>query len=204
MLKKNYCAINLPVESRGIYASWDQVKTLVIGQPAQHKGFATHQEAVPDAEQGESLDEIGDENSSANYYAVARGRKIGLYDSWYGDNGAQKQTDGFSGVNFERFKDRDSATRYLCDNGIPRPEIRLFRETLKPQRRKPVKEEIKRLLSSQHLAEPSRREAGIDAIRDLLIQYLLPERISVDQEDQKEGLILTDDQTLVIYQNTCR
>lgn len=47
------------------------------------------------------------------------------------------------------------------------------------------------------------RKAKIDAIRDALIHHFLPCGITVDQEDEEEGIVLTDDQSLKIYQGMC-
>ena len=37
------------------------------------------------------------------YYAVARGRKPGIYDSWYGPGGAEEQVAGFAGALYRGF-----------------------------------------------------------------------------------------------------
>ena len=59
-----------------------------------------HLHSSMDAGWGDTIDDIEDEDGSAKYYAVARGETIGLYDSWYGDNGAQIQTNGFRDAKF--------------------------------------------------------------------------------------------------------
>lgn len=47
------------------------------------------------------------------YYAVAAGRKPGIYNSW---EECENQVDGFSNARFKSFKTIDEAKRYLSDN----------------------------------------------------------------------------------------
>lgn len=47
------------------------------------------------------------------YYAVATGRKPGIYNSW---EECENQVDGFSNARFKSFKTIDEAKRYLSDN----------------------------------------------------------------------------------------
>lgn len=104
---------------------------------------------------------------------------------------AHRSKSCFKGARFRRSEDRDATIQYLYEKDIPQSAIRFFRETLKhrpdfkPQPRKPGREEIGRLISSQQLEGPGRRTAVIDAIRDLLIQYLLPKGISVPRSTRK-------------------
>ena len=50
------------------------------------------------------------------YYAVAVGRKPGIYDTWAE---CQAQTDGFSNAKFKSFKTKDEAQKYLKGNKFP-------------------------------------------------------------------------------------
>jgi ribonuclease HI len=47
------------------------------------------------------------------YYAVARGHKTGIYDQWYGKNGAEAQTNGYSGALFKKFSLKEDAISWL-------------------------------------------------------------------------------------------
>lgn len=47
------------------------------------------------------------------YYAVFKGRKPGIYTSWYGDNGAFSQVNKFPGAVFEGFSTRQAAEDFL-------------------------------------------------------------------------------------------
>ncbi len=48
-------------------------------------------------------------------YAVARGRKTGLFDKWYGSGGAWEQVDGIAGAVFKGFATRNEAEKWLSD-----------------------------------------------------------------------------------------
>ena len=50
------------------------------------------------------------------FYAVARGFKPGIYDSWYGGNGAQVQINGFSDAHFQGFVTRSEAEEWYAEN----------------------------------------------------------------------------------------
>jgi ribonuclease HI len=47
------------------------------------------------------------------YYAVAKGHKPGIYDQWFGENGAKANIDGFSNAVFKKFSTLEDATSYL-------------------------------------------------------------------------------------------
>jgi hypothetical protein len=47
------------------------------------------------------------------YYAVAKGRKPGIYTVW---RDAQKEVNGFSGSRFKGFKVRDDAEEWMAEN----------------------------------------------------------------------------------------
>jgi hypothetical protein len=169
-----------------------------------------HLPEVTDGRPGQTLDDVP-ENRLSKYYAVARGNKIGLFESYYGDNGSQKQTDGVPAAKHQSFNDRDDAIDYLVQNGIPRSKIRLYGSAFKeqpgfkPDYNASFNHELERFTESQKaLPESARRQAGIDAIYNSLIQYLLPEGLSVDQVDEEEGPILNEAQTLKMYQGMCR
>ncbi len=47
------------------------------------------------------------------YYAVAEGHKPGIYDRWYGENGAKINIDGFSNAVFKKFSTLEDAKSWL-------------------------------------------------------------------------------------------
>lgn len=51
-------------------------------------------------------------------YAVAKGRAVGLYESWGGPNGAQEATSGVAGAKFKAFKTVAEASSYLRECGV--------------------------------------------------------------------------------------
>ncbi|KAI0607575.1 Cauli-VI multi-domain protein [Pyrenophora tritici-repentis] len=156
---------------------------------------------------GERLDENQGQKSLANYYAVARGWTIGIYDSWEVLGGAHEQTHKLSGVRHRRFNDREAAIRYMEAQGIRRPNIRIFRaafkqlENFKPNATASFLAELDRYMNSQGLSKENQGKPKVDAIRTSLIQHLLPEGVPVDQEDEEEGIILSDAQTLRLRQD---
>jgi hypothetical protein len=139
-------------------------------------------------------------------YAVVRGIRPGVYDDW---DEAKKQLQGFSGNDYVECPDQASAVRYLRARGIP---IRLFHKTFKlqpnfmPNPTASFKQEFQRFASSQQMTDDVRRKARVDAIRDEIIQYFLPEGVRIsDEQDDDEGYVhLDDDQTLEVFQAMCR
>ncbi len=51
-----------------------------------------------------------------NFYAVARGTKPGIYNSWYGENGAEVQIKGFPNALHKGFKTRTEAEEWYFKN----------------------------------------------------------------------------------------
>ncbi len=49
------------------------------------------------------------------FYAVARGRRPGIYTSWAGPGGALEQIEGYSGALYRGFRTREEAERWLKD-----------------------------------------------------------------------------------------
>lgn len=48
------------------------------------------------------------------FYAVAQGRKTGIFNSW---EKCKESVEGYSGANFKSFPTRKEAEEYLRDNG---------------------------------------------------------------------------------------
>ncbi len=47
------------------------------------------------------------------YYAVARGRKPGIYTAWFGPDGAEVQVRGYAGARFKGFETEDEARQWI-------------------------------------------------------------------------------------------
>ena len=56
------------------------------------------------------------------FYAVAKGRKPGIYTAWFGENGAQVQIDGFPGAVYKGFPTREAAKAFM--DAPPAPKYR--------------------------------------------------------------------------------
>ena len=57
------------------------------------------------------------------YYAVAKGRKPGIYTEWTGQNGAQAQIIRFSGSVYKGFETEGEAKKYMKQQTKGQPEI---------------------------------------------------------------------------------
>ena len=55
------------------------------------------------------------------FYAVARGKKPGIYDSWYGEDGAEVQVKEFPKPNFRGFKTLGEAKEWYAENKNMQP-----------------------------------------------------------------------------------
>ena len=51
--------------------------------------------------------------NKTKFYAVALGIKPGVYDRWYGEEGAEAQVDGFPGARYQGFPTRKAAQAWL-------------------------------------------------------------------------------------------
>ena len=69
------------------------------------------------------------------YYAVAVGRRPGIYTQWFGETGAQVQVHGFAGARFKSFATRDQARRYIAQGGAEKPA---HRNADTPSRQRPA------------------------------------------------------------------
>jgi ribonuclease HI len=49
------------------------------------------------------------------FYAVATGRKPGIYNTWTGNNGAQAQVSGYPGARYKGFPTKEEARQWLDD-----------------------------------------------------------------------------------------
>ena len=55
--------------------------------------------------------------SKKKYYAVCRGRKPGIYTSWFGEDGAWAQVNGFPGAVYRGFAEKNEAEAFLRGKG---------------------------------------------------------------------------------------
>ena len=53
-----------------------------------------------------------------NYYAVAKGRKPGIYNQWFGEGGAEEQVKGFQGAKYKGFFTLEEAQEWLTNNSV--------------------------------------------------------------------------------------
>jgi len=59
-----------------------------------------------------------------NFYAVVRGRQPGIYDRWFGKNGAQEQVQGYTGARYKGFAALSEAINWFTDlSGGQEPQI---------------------------------------------------------------------------------
>lgn len=56
--------------------------------------------------------------NTKKFYAVARGKKPGIYTTWFGPSGAEVQIRGFTGARYKGFSTRDEAELWLRDPAI--------------------------------------------------------------------------------------
>ena len=59
--------------------------------------------------------------SKNNFYAVAAGKKPGIYTAWFGPDGAEIQVRGFDGARFKGFVTLTEAEAWLKNPGVFRP-----------------------------------------------------------------------------------
>ena len=62
---------------------------------------------------GVSANYEDDTLGSKKYYAVRRGRKTGIFDEWFGPDGAQAQVRGFKGAVYKGFATRIEAEQFV-------------------------------------------------------------------------------------------
>jgi ribonuclease HI len=56
-----------------------------------------------------------------NFYAVFKGRRPGIYTSWFGDNGAFSQVNKYPGAIYEGFSTKEEAEKFLSRNQDEKP-----------------------------------------------------------------------------------
>ncbi|KAF2134114.1 hypothetical protein P153DRAFT_363103 [Dothidotthia symphoricarpi CBS 119687] len=164
---------------------------------------------VTDRNGGLKLADFEQALCTPSWYAVARGRRQGLYSDWAGPGGAQEQVDGFKGAVFKKISGRTAAVSYLCSSRVPESQIRLFARSYRAFAGSTLKitfnDEWKLYAATQTTWNPHEsRKEKIDAIYAELIRHYLPGGISENQIDEHGEIVLTDDQTLTIYQGMLR
>lgn len=73
------------------------------------------------------------------FYAVAVGKKTGIYTAWYGPNGAEIQVKGFSEALFQGFATKKEAEDYLKKNAGKIPKKRKQKTEYKTQSKSIIK-----------------------------------------------------------------
>ncbi|MCG6893037.1 MAG: ribonuclease HI [Desulfobacteraceae bacterium] len=68
------------------------------------------------------------------FYAVSRGKRPGVYDSWFGPNGAEVQVRNYPGARYKGFRTREEAEAFVSRPGRP-SESSGKSETQEPARR---------------------------------------------------------------------
>lgn len=127
MAKQAYYAVQNG-RNPGIYNSWDECKKQVAGfSGAVYKKFETASAAEKFANQGaKSIASQGSrqmgfqsnlskdpKQNSKNYYAVARGRRVGLYDTW---EECKSQVDDFYNPRYKKFNSEKEAKDFIAQN----------------------------------------------------------------------------------------
>lgn len=69
------------------------------------------------------------------FYAVAVGRKSGIYTEWFGPNGAQSQIEGFSGARHQKFTTREAAESFIKQHANQANTRNIDRKRRKPVNR---------------------------------------------------------------------
>jgi hypothetical protein len=186
-----------------------QVSSTLLVQPIKKKRSPTPTLRSIQADRNSLEDDVA--STFAKYYAVAVGRKPGIYEDWAGKRGAEKETNGVSGALYQRFNDRKLAIAFMCRGGVAREDIRFFkahfakRADFKPNPSAPFFDEYTRFVATQSYTKPRQRRAGkVEAIRDEIISYFLPGGVPIDQVDDDGKIHLNPDQTLSIYQKMCK
>jgi ribonuclease HI len=64
-----------------------------------------------------------------NFYAVAAGKKPGIYTSWFGPDGAEIQVRGFEGARFKGFLALNEAEAWLKNPGVFKPRAQYAKYT---------------------------------------------------------------------------
>jgi len=72
------------------------------------------------------------------YYAVAAGRKPGIYTAWFGEKGAQVQVTGFTGARYKGFGSRREAEAFIAMGGASQPASRVKNRRARPQKPGPA------------------------------------------------------------------
>jgi hypothetical protein len=103
--KPNYYAVHKGRKT-GVFNNWTECEQQIKGfSGGSHKGFQTYEEAEWFAQHGGG--------SGNEFYAVARGRAPGIYESW---NDAQQQITGFSCAIHKKFYSRQEAENFVREH----------------------------------------------------------------------------------------
>jgi viroplasmin and RNaseH domain-containing protein len=118
----------------GIYREWnggDGARARVDGYSgAIHKGFYTLRDAIEYYKEMTSGQEpvLWFKQPPHTYFAVTEGKERGIYDNWFGSDGACLQLEGFRQPSFKGFYDiQEAITWYKHETGME-PVLRISNE----------------------------------------------------------------------------
>lgn len=197
-------------------AQWQRPRSLIPEPPVLAAKRDRADAVQPDAKKPNSVTDVAHQDDGvsfadlenvlcvASWYAVARGRRPGLYSDWAGPDGAQEQVDGFKGAVYKKISGRTAAIAYLRSHHVSDHKIRFFARSSRTSpgstSRAMFNDEWKIYAATQMDWSPHEsRKEKIDAIFAEIIRHYLPGGISEDQIDDG-NIVLTDNQTLTIYQ----
>jgi hypothetical protein len=100
-------------ESSSRLAKASSRSSTVKRQPLATTSCNPKKRLLPKAVAGVPLKDVGPRDGFLNYYAVAIGRRPGIYDTWDGPGGAQEPISGYPGASHMKFHDLESAVKFI-------------------------------------------------------------------------------------------
>ena len=101
------------------------------------------------------------------FYAVVRGIKPGIYDSWFGEDGAEEQVKGFPKALFKGFKTRTEAEEWYAKKG-DMPSLSSKNKGAKRFKTKPVTQGKSASKAERSIMSESQTE-DVSKIREIVI-----------------------------------
>jgi ribonuclease HI len=83
--------------------------------------------------------------NKTKFYAVACGRKPGIYDKWYGEDGAEVQVKGFPNARYQGFSTRREAKAWLREFQLPQSAVQTAELKIKAAEKKVVDKKSKKI-----------------------------------------------------------
>jgi len=92
--------------------------------------------------------------SKNKYYAIVKGRNPGIYDKWFGIEGAEAQIKGFPGAVYKGFYSRDEAIYWFSERTGDSPSNRaITRKESNSEERLPQRDVFSKVSGQPHEAE---------------------------------------------------